>query len=520
MHITNTRKWGTLAIACLAALLLSVDLTVLHLAIPRLTEDLDPSATQVLWIADVYGFVLAGLLVTMGNIGDRIGRKKLLLLGSAAFGIASAISAYATGPELLIAARALLGVAGATIMPSTLSLIRSAFTDAAQRTTAIGIWSGMAAGGVALGPVVGGLVLDHFWWGAVFLINVPIMALILLAGFVVLPESRNPAPGRIDVPSVLLSIAGIMSVVYVLQESTRGDLTRPAVLSAAAIGVVGLTLFAWRQTRLAEPLIDVKLFGNRGFSGAVGANVVSMFALAGMSLLFAQYFQLVLGWSPLKAGLAMMPASLAAMTGAMLCPPLIARLGRAKVAAGGLLVAAAGNVLYTGIGVQSNYPYFLFAGVVAATGIGFIITVTGDTILATVPAARAGAGSAISETATELGSALGMAVLGSVLNGAYRGGIRLPAGLPDPVAHGARDSLGGALYGLADLPARTARTVAEAARQAFVDGMHAAELTGACLIAGMAVLTLFALRGLPKVITKETTGNPPAQAPTEASRTS
>jgi DHA2 family multidrug resistance protein-like MFS transporter len=499
--IGTARKWATLAISCLAVLVLSIDLTALHLAIPNLIDDLSPSGTQILWIADVYGFALAGLLITMGGIGDRIGRKKLLLIGTAAFAATSALTAYATSPGMLIAARALLGIAGATIMPSTLSLTRNVFTDAKERTMAVGIASGIGALGVGLGPIMGGALLDHFWWGSVFLINVPIMAVVLVAGLFVLPESRNPRPGRIDVPSVPVSIVGVLGVVYAITEAGHSGIAETKVGVGFVIGVIGLAAFVWRQARLSVPLIDIRLFRNPAFSGSIGANLFAMFALVAQSLVFSQYFQLVLHWSPLQAGLAGLPGGVAAAVGgAALAAPLITLLGRARVVALGLGVSAVGFALYTLTGTESDYWTLLLAMVPCGLGVGMALTVTGDTILASVPKDRAGAASAISETATELGGALGMAVLGSALTAAYRTSLRLPAGLPAGADRGIRDSIGGALETAATLPVRLAGEVTGAAQHAFVDGMHTALLCSAGLSALSGLAALFALRAVPKVI--------------------
>jgi DHA2 family multidrug resistance protein-like MFS transporter len=499
--VGTARKWATLAISCLAVLVLSIDLTALHLAIPNLIDDLSPSGTQILWIADVYGFALAGLLVTMGGIGDRIGRKKLLLIGTTAFAATSALTAYATSPEMLIAARALLGIAGATIMPSTLSLTRNVFTDAKERTTAVGIASGIGALGVGLGPIMGGALLNHFWWGSVFLINVPIMAVVLVAGLFVLPESRNPRPGRIDVPSVPLSIVGVLGIVYAITEAGHSGIAETKVGAGFVIGVIGLAAFVWRQSRLSVPLIDIRLFRNPAFSGSIGANLFAMFALVAQSLVFSQYFQLVLHWSPLQAGLAGLPGGVAAAVGGgALAAPLITLLGRARVVALGLAISAAGFALYTLTGTESDYWTLLLAMVPCGLGVGMAMTVTGDTILASVPKDRAGAASAISETATELGGALGMAVLGSALTAAYRTSLRLPDGLPAEADRGARDSIGGALETATTLPGRLAAQVIGASQHAFVDGMHTAVLCSAALSALTGLAALFALRTVPKVI--------------------
>ncbi|NUS57339.1 MAG: MFS transporter, partial [Streptomycetaceae bacterium] len=360
-QISPARKWGTLAVGCLAVLVLTIDMGALHLAIPGLVDDLDPSATQLLWIADGYGFALAGLLVTMGWLGDRIGRKRLLLVGTAGFAAASALTAYASSPEMLIAARALLGVAGATIMPSTLSLIRNVFTDPKERTAAVGIWSGISGAGVGLGPLLGGLVLDHFWWGSVFLINLPIMAAILVAGAVILPESRNPNPGRLDLPSVPLSVAAVLGLVYAVKEAAHGGIAQPQVAVAALIGIAAAVLFVRRQSRVASPLIDLALFRERAFAGSIAANAFAMFALVAQSLIFAQYFQSVLGWSPLKAGLAGLPGAVAAMAGGALAAALITRIGRGNTVALGLLVSSAGFSLYLLSGTEAHYAVLVAA---------------------------------------------------------------------------------------------------------------------------------------------------------------
>ncbi|XVQ08567.1 MFS transporter [Spirillospora sp. CA-255316] len=496
-----SRKWGTFGICLLLVLVPNLDLTALNQAIPHLTADLRPSATQILWIADAYGFALAGLLITMGGIGDRIGHKRLLLIGTALFGVTSALTAYAGSAEQLIAARFLLGVAGATLMPSALSLIRRVFTDPKERTMAIGAFGGIGGLAVGLGPVVGGALLDHFWWGSVFLINVPIMVAVLVAGSAVLPETRNPSPGRLDLPSVPLSIAGLLGVVYALKE-TAADGVSAGAAGAALAGVLALAAFVVRQARLDDPLIDVRLFRRIAFSGSVTTNMFAMFALVAQSLIFSLYFQLVLGWSPLQSGLAGLPGALGAMVGgAALAPPLIGAVGRARVVAAGLALGATAFALLSRIGTEVDYfPAVLVPMVLSGLGIGMVMTVTADTVLATVPRERSGAASAISETGMELGGALGTAVLGSVLNAVYRHNVELPGGLPPEAGHAARDSLAGAVEVAAGLPGRPAEAVTGAAGRAFVDGMEAALLTSAALAASVAVFALVALRRVPKVI--------------------
>ncbi|MFI6319516.1 MFS transporter [Nonomuraea sp. NPDC050556] len=471
------RKWASLAVACAATLLLSLDLTVLHLALPKLVADLDASATQLLWIGDVYGFALAGLLITMGNLGDRIGRKKLLLIGAVAFSAASALTAYAPNPELLIAARALLGVAGATIMPSTLSIVRNVFTDPAERTAAVGLWSGMSAAGFAVGPVVGGLMLDHFWWGSVFLINLPIMAVVVVAGAVVLPESRGVAARRIDLASVALSMVGVIAVIYAVKEAS----VAPGVL-----GVAALALFAWRQTRLDEPLIDVRLFRRRAFSASILTNLLAMFVMMAMSLMFAWYFQLVLGWSPLQAGLAGLPGGLSGALGGVLAARLIPALGRNGVVAFGLVLTSVAFGSYYFLGTETAYLPLFLAMLVGGAGIGLTFTVNNDNVLATAPKERAGAAAAVSETAFELGGSLGIAILGTVLNTVYGRAMNRPG-----------ETLAETLQGT------TSPEVIRQARSAFVEGVHVTALTTAGTLLVVAALALFWLRGVPKVIEEE-----------------
>ncbi|MER7505847.1 MFS transporter [Nonomuraea pusilla] len=496
-----TNRWACLAIACLATLLLSLDVTVLHLALPRLVADLGATSTQVLWIADVYGFALAGLLVTMGNLGDRVGRKRLLLAGAVAFGAASALTAYAPNPELLIAARALLGVAGATIMPSTLSIVRNVFTEPRERTAAVGIWSGMSAAGFAVGPVVGGLMLDHFWWGSVFLLNVPVMLVVLAGGTLVLPESRDPGAGRIDLPSVALSFAGMVAVVYAVKEAAYEGAWQADVLAAGAAGVACLAVFGLRQARLPQPLIDVRLFRRRAFAASVGTNLLAIFTMSAMMLMFAWYLQLVLGWSPLQAGLAQLPGGLSGAAGGILAAALVPRIGRNGVVALGLALNAGAFLWYATLGTELTYATLLVPMTAGGIGIGFAFTVNNDNVLATAPKERAGAAAAVSETAFELGGALGIAVLGSVLTGVYRSGLDLPAEVAgSPAGAAARESIAGAVEAASALPAAQADALVRAARSAFLDGMHVTSLVTAALLAVVALLALAGLRGVPAVI--------------------
>ncbi|HZX37135.1 MAG TPA: MFS transporter, partial [Streptomyces sp.] len=465
-------RWLALAVLVLAVLLVAVDATVLGLATPFLSEDLKPSGTQLLWIGDVYSFVIAGLLVSMGSLGDRIGRKKLLLIGAVAFGAVSVLNAYATSPELMILARALLGVAGATLMPSTLALIRNIFHDPKERSVAVGIWGAAASAGAAVGPVVGGFLLEHFWWGSVFLINLPVMAVLVLVGIRLLPESRDPNPGPWDLTSVALSLIGIVSVVFAVKETAvhglRGD-----TVAAAAIGLAALYCFARRQLTLASPLLNMRLFHHRGFSGAVLADLLTILGLSGLVFFLSQFLQLVQLRSPLEAGLIELPAAIGAVGAGLLAGALARRASVRSAVSGGLTAVGLALAACTAITASTGVVALGIALFVGGVGAGLAFTVTADVILSSVPKEQAGAASAVSETAYELGAALGIALLGSIVTGMYRG-FTAPPGVPAEAAAAAHDSLGGAVESAKDLPREQAAAMLSAAQDAFTDGFQAA----------------------------------------------
>lgn len=486
-------RWLALAVLVLAVLLVAVDATVLGLATPYISEDLAPTGTQLLWIGDVYSFVIAGLLVSMGSLGDRIGRKKLLLIGAVAFGAVSVLNAYASTPEMLILARALLGVAGATLMPSTLALIRNIFHDPRERSIAIGVWGAAASAGMAVGPVVGGFLLEHFWWGSVFLINLPVMAVLVVVGIKLLPESRNPAPGPWDLISVVLSLIGMIAVVYAIKEAAAHG-PGPVPVGAAVIGVAALVWFVRRQLSLPAPLLDMRLFKNRGFSGAVLADLLTILGMAGLIFFLSQFLQLVQGRRPLEAGLAELPAAIGAVAAGLAAGTVARRFSVRSVVSAGLAAIGLALAALTVLHQSTGYPVLGAVLLTVGIGSGLAFTVTADVILSSVPKEQAGSASAVSETAYELGAALGIALLGSIVTGVYRD-FTVPAGTPPEVASAAHESLGGAVHSATALPPQTADALVSAAQAAFVDGMRLAAGVGAVVLLATAVAAWFMLRG-------------------------
>jgi MFS transporter, DHA2 family, multidrug resistance protein len=491
------REWVGLAVIALPCLLYAMDLTVLNLAVPQLSADLAPSSAQLLWIVDIYGFLVAGLLVTMGTLGDRIGRRKLLLIGAAAFAVASVLAAGSTSPGMLIAARALLGVAGATLAPSTLSLIRNMFLDPRQRTLAVSVWITSFSVGGAVGPLVGGLLLEWFWWGSVFLVAVPIMALLLVLGPLLLPEFRDPAAGQLDPGSAALSLAAVLTAIYGLKQLAQDGLGWVPVGCILA-GLLTGAGFVRRQRRLADPLIDVRLFANRAFSAALTTNLLSFFVGFGALLFTAQYLQLVLGLSPLEAGLWSLPSSAAFILGSMATPLLARRAPPAAVMAAGLALAAVGFALLTQLDSTTGLPVLVAGSVIFSLALAPVDTLATDLAVGAAPPERAGAASAITETSAEFGGALGIAVLGVVGTAVYRSQMadRVPAGVPDQAAAAAQDTLGGAVAAAGQLPDRLGAALLEAAQEAFTQGLHLAAAVSAAAALAFAVLVVLMLRGV------------------------
>ena len=468
------RQAAALAVLVLPVLLISVDMTVLGFAVPFLSADLSPSAGQLLWIVDVYGFVLAGLLVTMGSVSDRIGRRRLLIVGSVAFALASAFAAWAPNAEVLIASRALLGLAGATLMPTTLALIRNIFTDERQRLLAIAVWGAGFSAGMAAGPIIGGWLLEHFWWGSVFLLAVPVTAVVVAVGPFVLPESRNPEPGPLDWPSVGLSFATMFPFVYGVKSFAEHGFS----FTALAASIAGLA-FGWgfvaRQRRLQHPLIDVSLFTRRRFSTSVLTNFTVTFAMVSVLFLLTQYLQLVLGLSPVRAGLVLLPGLVAGVVTGLVAVRLSDRFGLVTIIVGGLSLIAAGFAALVFIGVDSGMAISAASFAIIGLGSGMVQTVTNGAILSDTPIDRAGAAAAISETGYELGGALGVALLGSLASAVY------VHRLGD--AAGSAPTLGEALERASGLPDGLADALAEAARSAFTTGLRATSAVGLVLLA-------------------------------------
>ncbi|WP_051325692.1 MFS transporter [Glycomyces tenuis] len=484
------RQWAALAVLVLPVLLISIDMTVLGFAVPFLSEDLAPTSSQLLWIVDVYGFVLAGLLVTMGSIADRIGRRRLLIIGAAAFAAASVAAAYAPTAEALIAARALLGLAGATLMPTTLGLMRNLFTDDRQRLFAIAVWGTGFSAGSAAGPVLGGWLLEHFWWGSVFLMAAPVSLAVLVAAPLLLPESRNAEPGPVDWGGVVLSFLAMFPFVYGVKSFAEHGLSAVAV-GAIGLGAVAAWLFVRRQRRLDHPLIDVALFGLRRFSASIATNFTIVFALISSLFLLTQYLQLVLGYSPMRAGLLLLPGMAVSIAAGLVAVRLSERFGLVRIIVGGLGFVIVGFGALAFIGVESGALLVVGAFVLISVGAGLVQTVTNDAIIAAAPAERAGAAAAISETAYELGGAMGVALLGSVATGIYRSELdAAPGGAPEA----AKETLGEAAHVAETLPAEAGEALMDAARTAFTDGLRATSVIGAVLVAVALVFVGRALR--------------------------
>ncbi|MEV0461088.1 MFS transporter [Catellatospora methionotrophica] len=491
--LAGRREWIGLAVLLLPLLLVSMDVSVLYFAVPFISADLTPTATQQLWIFDIYGFVLAGLLITMGALGDRIGRRRLLLIGATAFALTSAAAAYAGSAEALIATRALLGIGGATLMPSTLALIRNMFHDAKQRATAIAVWTAALTFGVALGPILSGVLLEHFWWGSVFLINVPFMLLLVVLAPLLVPESRRVTGGRFDLLGAVLSLAAVLPVIWGVKEfAAEGDplLAGAAIVAGLAVGAV----FLHRQRSSADPMIDLALFRGRAFSGAIAVNTLAMFALVGFAIFTTQLLQTVWGMSPLEAALWSLVPSLGVGAVAPVAAGLAQRgVPRNRLVAGGFLIALAGFAAMTAVQADSPLWTLMVCAALYACGLVVVMSLSTELILWAAPPERAGAASALSETASEFGGALGMAVLGSIGTAVFRAHLEVPSVLPGQAADTARETLAGAAAVAAATPGPLGEALLASARTSFVSGLHAAAIAAVVLLLIAAALALITL---------------------------
>ncbi|MDF2712796.1 MAG: qacA5 [Nonomuraea muscovyensis] len=492
--LAGRREWIGLAVLALTTLLMSLDVSVLYLALPHLSADLGADATQQLWIMDIYSFMIAGFLVTMGTLGDRIGRRRLLLIGSAAFGVASVVAAYSTSPEMLIAARALLGMAGATLMPSSMALIRTMFRDQRQMTTALSLWFSCFMVGVVIGPLVGGVLLEYFWWGSAFLLGVPFMVVLLALGPVLLPEYRTAGAGRLDPASVLLSLAAILPTVYGLKSIAR-DGWQPMALAAVLAGAAFGLAFARRQLRLADPLLDLRLFANRGISTTLAVMLLGGIVMAGTTLLSTVYLQTVEGLSPLRAGLWLVPQSLTMIAAMMLAPVLARRFSTGHLMATGLFVGAAGLFLHTQVAAEGGLGLLIVGLVLASTGIALPMALGNGLIMSSVPPEKAGSAAALTETGGEFGVAMGVAALGTLSTAVYQGTLEttLPPGVSAEAARVARESVAGAAVAAAEAGEGGAALLG-AAQEAFAAGLNAAAWVSTPIFVGLAALALVSLR--------------------------
>ncbi|MEU0674080.1 MFS transporter [Streptomyces sp. NPDC006172] len=485
----GANRWVVLLVLCVSLLLVAVDATVLHVAVPAVTEDLRPGAIELLWIVDTYPLVCASLLILFGTLGDKVGRRRILLLGYALFGVASAIAAFAHTAEVLIVARGLLGVGGAMIMPATLSILRQVFPDRRERALAIGVWSAVAAVGAAVGPLLGGFLLEHFWWGSVFLVNIPLMLVSLPVGRLLLPESRGAADGPWDVVGALTAAVGLFGLVLGVKRLGGGELG-PLTVAPLAVGAALIFLFVRRQRRRRHPLVELRMFARPAFSTSVGCIVLAMLALVGLELIAAQYLQLVLGLSPLETGLRLLPLTFAAMAAGLAGARLLRRFGPRRMVCAGFCLTAAAVLTLTAMGEEDNAGLLLFGFVLLGFGLETTLFAAYESMLSEAPPEQAGGAAAIGETSYQLGAGIGIALLGSVMNAAYAPGLTSVPGVPSAASSAAGHSLGEAYGVAARLGGPAGEVLRRAARDSFVHGLHVTLLVSGGLLLLGAVMAL------------------------------
>ncbi|MGX9890848.1 MFS transporter [Streptomyces sp. NPDC002276] len=487
----GANRWVVLVVLCVSLLLVALDATVLHVAVPAVTEDLKPGAIELLWIVDVYPLVCASLLILFGTLGDRVGRRRILLLGYGLFGIASGLAACAHSAQVLILARALLGVGGAMIMPATLSILRQVFPDRRERAVAIGVWSAVAAVGAAVGPLLGGFLLEHFWWGSVFLVNIPLMLISLPIGRLLLPESHGDRNGPWDVVGALMAAGGLFGVVLGVKRLGGGEPVDSAwTVAPLLVGAVLMVLFVRRQRRRTHPLVDLGMFRRPAFSTSVGCIVLAMLALVGLELIAAQYLQLVLGLSPLQTGLRLLPLTFAAMAAGLFGARMLRRFGPRRMVCFGFCLTAFSVLTLTAMGGRDNTGLLLFGFLLLGFGLEMTLFGAYESMLSEAPPAQAGGAAAIGETSYQLGAGIGIALLGSVMNAAYAPGLRSVPGVPTSASASASHSLGEAYDVASRLGGVRGAALRDAARHAFVHGLHVTLLVSAGLLLLGAVMAL------------------------------
>ena len=477
------REWIGLAILTFPTLLVSIDMTVTYLALPAISTALKPTSSELLWITDIYGFLQAGLLIVMGSMGDRIGLRKMLMSGGFAFAIASALAAFSTSASMLILSRAILGIAGASLLPITLSLIRNMFHNDVQRTFAMGLYTTCFSIGTMIGPMIGGFLLSKFWWGSVFLIAVPIMLLLLILAPFFLPEYKDEKAEKIDIVSAILLIAASLLTIFGIKNIAQNGIGWQSVVTI--ITGIGLAfLFYRRQHTLSDPLLNLDLFNNKNFSKALLSLFVAVFSWAGLFLFIGQYLQLVAGLDPFTAGLWTMPGAVGSIVLCMLAPIAVKHIRRYILIAGGLLILATGIILLTFSNAHS-FALLIIATILMSGGCGVVVTLGIDMVIASAPPEKSGAAAGISETSTGIGGALGVALLGSLWTALYRLHLTIPANISPTDSETVRGTLGGALSIAKALNNADSETLIVNARESF---MHSLNIT-----AGICVLLLISV---------------------------
>ncbi|HEV7649888.1 MAG TPA: MFS transporter [Actinophytocola sp.] len=482
----------------LPSLLLFMMLTILFLAIPHIAVDLNPSSTQLLWILDIYGFLMAGFLVTMGTLADRVGRRRLLVIGAAVFGVVSVAAAFTDDPNMMILWRAILGIAAATQMPSTLGLIFTMFRDARQRGVAIGVWAASISAGVTLGPLLSGVLLELFTWRATFLVAVPVMAVVVIGAPLLLPEHRDAGTGKLDLVGVALLLATLLPFIYGVKTLARDDSLGVAI-GAIVVGLAFGACFVVRQLRASSPLLDVRLFTNRTVSGALGVFILAAAGMGGVYLMFTQYLQLVADLTPLQTGFAILPAAVLLVAVSMFSPILARRVRPGVIIAVGLAIQVVGYLMLTQVESVSGLPLLIAGFIVLYPAVNPAMALTTDLVVGSVPPEKAGAASGLSTTANDLGISLGIALIGAIGVATYRGEIAgtLPATVPADAAAAAKDSLDGAVSAASALSPDVASAILEPARAAFTSGLNLGALVAAVIAAAGAVLAAVRLRHVP-----------------------